>query len=167
LSATAEDNAAKTRRYYEALWNRRDFGVIPDWVAPEFVGHYTGLPEPVRGVDGFRAMAEELIGAFPDLRMEIEDVIADRDRVVSRVTMTGTHLGAMSGFAPTGARVEAGLIAIEHYSGGLCVEERANTDDVAIARQIGALPKPGTREERIGQALFGLRARRMRRRNAR
>jgi hypothetical protein len=49
---SAADNAAKTRRYYEALWNQRDFSVIADWIAPGFVGHYSSLPEPVRGPDG-------------------------------------------------------------------------------------------------------------------
>ena len=141
--------------------------MIPDWVAPHFVGHYSGLPEPVRGVDGFRAMAEQLLGAFPDLRMTIEDQIADGDRVVSRVTLRGTHLGDMGGFAPTGARVDAELIAIEHYVDELCVEEWAQTDDVAIAQQIGALPAPGSRGERMAQALFRVKARGLRRRNAR
>src|SRR5690242_16883634 len=103
---STEENEAKTRRLYEAVWNERRLDLIEEWVTREFVGHYSAMPEPVRGIDGFRAMAEELLTALPDLRMEVLDTVAAGDKVASRVRMTGTHNGPMAGFAPTGRPVD-------------------------------------------------------------
>jgi predicted ester cyclase len=163
MEAATGDNAAKTRRYYHQLWNQRDFSVIEDWIAPDFVGHHTARPEPVRGIDGFRAFADELLAAFPDLEMTVEDTVAQGDLVASRVTMRGTHCGELSAYAPTGVVVTAGFIGIERYRDGLCVEEWVNSDDMAIARQIKALPERGSRGERLGIGLHRLSTRRLRR----
>jgi steroid delta-isomerase-like uncharacterized protein len=155
-------NEEKTRAYYDAVWNARKLDLIDDWVTEDFVGHYSASPEPVRGRAGFRAFVEEALAALPDLRMTIEDTIAQGDKVVSRVRMTGTHTGPMRGFAATGRPIDAGYIAIEHYSDGRCVEEWACSDDIGLARQIGALPPPGSLGEKLGQKLFALRAARTR-----
>jgi predicted ester cyclase len=156
--SAAEQNADKTRRYYDALWNTRDRSVIQDWIAPDYVGHYTRRPQPVRGVSGFEAMADELFNAFPDLHTTIEDLVASDDRVASRVRITGTHLGEMEGYAPTGVRVETSFVAIERYVDGLCVEEWVYSDDLGIARQIKALPAANSVGERLAKGLHRLAA---------
>jgi predicted ester cyclase len=164
----AEQNAATTRRNYEALWNARDRSVIADWIAPDYVGHFTRRPEPIRGVSGFTEMAEDLFTAFPDLRMTIEDLVAEGDRVASRVRVSGTHLGTLEGYSSTGVHVDTSFTAIERYVDGVCVEEWVYSDDLGIARQIKALPASGGIGERVAQFLHRLvvipgRARRARR----
>jgi steroid delta-isomerase-like uncharacterized protein len=167
VEATTVDNAAKTARYYDELWNRRNLDVIEDWIAPDFVGHYTSQPEPVRGRDGFRRFVDETVTAFPDARMTILDTIVDGDTVVSRVELRGTHAGRLLGFAPTGQEVAVTFVGIERYRDGLCVEEWVYSDDLALSRQIKALPEAGSRAERVGWALHGLSARRLRRKAGR
>lgn len=164
---TAQANEEKTRRLYEAVWNERRLDLIEDWVWPDFVGHYSAYPEPIRGIDGFRSMVEELLGAFPDARLTVQDTIAADDKVASRVLLAGTHTGTMVGFAPTGRRVAMEYIAIERYRDGRCAEEWAQTDDLGLARQVGALPLAGSASERLAAKLFALRAARMRRVSAR
>lgn len=149
-------NADATRRYYEALWNQKDRSVIPEWISPTYVGHFTRRSEPVLGVEGFAEFAEELLGAFPDLHASIEDMVAEGDRVASRVRLTGTHSGGLEGYGATGARIEAGFLAIERYSEGRCVEEWVYSDDLGIARQIGALPAAGGMVERAAKAMHRL-----------
>lgn len=161
---TVESNAAKTRRCYQALWNDRDRSVIADWIAPDYVGHFTRRPEPVRGVAGFTALADELFTAVPDLQMAIEDLVADGDRVASRVRITGTHLGPLEGYAATGVAIDTTFLAIERYAKGLCVEEWVHSDDLGIARQIKALPAAGSIAERAARSLHRLAAMRLRRR---
>jgi predicted ester cyclase len=163
IHTAAQANEAKTRRLYQAVWNERQVELVSEWVAPEFVGHYSAYPEPVRGVDGFRSFVTDLLTAFPDLRMELIETLAVDDKVVSRVRMAGTHSGALLGFAPTGRQVDAECIAIEHYADGRCIEEWAQTDDLRMSRQIGALPEAGSIAERIGQTLFRIPAARRRR----
>ncbi|HKP90471.1 MAG TPA: ester cyclase [Thermoleophilaceae bacterium] len=156
------DNAAKTRRDYQELWNDRNFNVIDDWIAPDFVGHYTSQPEPVRGVDGFRRFVDETLAAFPDLKATILDQVVEGDKVVSRVELRGTHAGPLLGFAPTNQVVSVTYVGIEQYRDGLCVEEWVYSDDLCLSRQIKAIPEPGSRAERIGWALQRLSTRRMR-----
>lgn len=164
MTAT-EPNAAKTRRLYEQVWNERRLELIDDWVTRDFVGHWSMYPEPVRGPAGFRAAAEEMLRAIPDVRFSVEDTIAAEDRVVTRVRVTGTHTGPMQGFARTGRRVDFQYIAIERYGpDGKCVEEWVRSDDLRVSRQIGALPAPGSIGEKIGQRLFAIRAALSRRR---
>ena len=157
-----EPNEAKTRRLYDAVWNERRLDLVDEWVTPDFVGHYSMYPEPIRGIEGFRAMVEEALAAMPDLRMDVVETIAAADKVVSRVRMTGTHTGPIQGFAPTGQRIDVQYIAIEHYAAGKCVEEWVRGDDLGLSRQIGALPPPGSLAERIALRLHALRAVRMR-----
>jgi predicted ester cyclase len=163
--ANPSTNADATRRNYEALWNRRDLGVIPSWIAPGYVGHFTRRPEPVLGTEGFRRLVEDLFTAFPDLHMVIEDLVADEDRVASRVSVTGTHRGPLEGYAPTGVAVETSFLAIERYADGLCVEEWVYSDDLGIARQLRALPAAGSRAEGIAKGVHRLLAPVVRRRN--
>ncbi|HEX8648019.1 MAG TPA: ester cyclase [Thermoleophilaceae bacterium] len=124
---TRLDGAEKTRTYYEELWNRRNLDVIADWIAPDFVGHYSALPEPVHGPDGFRGLAEDLFAAFPDLTMTVVETVEQDHRVASRVEMRGTHLGELQGFAPTGLPVAGTLPrdrALRGRPGGGGVGER-------------------------------------------
>ena len=157
-------NEEKTRHLYEEVWNKRKLELIPEWVTDDFVGHWTASPEPVRGPQGFREFVEMALAAAPDLQMTIEDTISADDKVVSRVTMSGTHTGPMQGFAPTGRRFSTSYIAIEKYGpDGRCVEEWVYSVDVGLSRQIGALPPAGSRGEKIALKLVALRAARMRR----
>jgi predicted ester cyclase len=163
---TTTDHEAKTRRYYDKVWNERRLELIDDWVRRDFVGHYGSYPEPIRGIEGFRAMVHDVLTAVPDVRMTVNDTVAADDKVVSRVAMTGTHTGPMLGFAPTGRPIAVEFIAIERYVDGLCAEEWVRSDDLALSRQIGALPTPGSLGERVAMRLHALGAKRMRRKAA-
>jgi predicted ester cyclase len=164
---TAAENEAKTRDLYERVWNQRDLDLIESWVTPDFIGHWSAYPEPVRGVEGFRRGAEELLAAFPDLHVTVEETVAAGDKVVSRIRMSGTHTGPMLGFQPTHQRVEVTYLAMERYADGLCVEEWVRSDDLGLSRQIGALPAPGSVGERIGFGFHRLTAARLRRKASR
>ena len=166
IESRAADNEAKSARYYEEMWNQRNLDVIEDWIAPDFVGHYSGLAGDVRGVGGFRATIEMLLSALPDLRLTVEDMVARDDKVVTRFSIRGTHLGELDGYAPTGATVAIHAMGIETYADGKCVEEWTWFDDLKLGRQIGVLPNPGTLTDRVGRLLHRVAARRMRSRNA-
>ena len=162
---TVAANEAKTREYYEAVWNERRLELVDSWVTPDFVGHYSSYPEPVRGVEGFRGMVNDLLTAIPDARFAVQETIAARDKVVSRVRITGTQTGPMLGFAPTGQRVEIEYVGIERYVDGVCAEEWVFVEDLKVSRQIGALPEAGSIGERVAQLLHRLAAARLRRKN--
>jgi predicted ester cyclase len=90
--------------------------------------------------DGMRAEAaglhQLLTGAFPDLRVRIDDLIAEDDKVVARLTFSGTHQGPFRDFAPTGRAVSFGAIRIYQLAGGKVTASWAYQDSLALVQQL-------------------------------
>ena len=96
-----EENKALFRRWFEDVVNANDYAVVEELLAPGYVAHFPGAPEPIDR-DGHKGMVEMFAAAFPDWQEAIQDVIAEDDRVVLRVTAGGTHEGEFQGIPPTG-----------------------------------------------------------------
>jgi predicted ester cyclase len=82
------------------------------------------------------------LGAFPDVRVSVEDQIAEGDMVVTRWTATGTHTGELMGIPPTGRRIEISGITINRFSGGRIAEDWYQSDDLGMMQQLGVIPWP-------------------------
>jgi steroid delta-isomerase-like uncharacterized protein len=133
------DHAVTMRSTYEAI-SAGDLAGFGDLVADDFVEHQggPGLPPTKEGTLEFFRM---LLAAFPDMRMDVEDMIASGDKVVARVTATATHQGEFMGVAGTGSRVEVQLIDIMRFDdGGLVCEHWGVADLLTLLQQIGAVP---------------------------
>jgi steroid delta-isomerase-like uncharacterized protein len=133
------DHAATMRNTYELI-SAGDIAGFGDLVADDFVEHQggPGFPATKEGtLDFFHAMLE----AFPDLHMNVEDVIADGDKAVARVTTTGTHRGDFMGIAPTGSTVDMQLIDIMRFDGaGHVCEHWGVADMLSLMQQLGVVP---------------------------
>jgi steroid delta-isomerase-like uncharacterized protein len=133
------NHAAVMRRTYERI-NAGDIDGFGDLVADDFVEHQggPGLPATKEGtLDFFRA----LVTAFPDLRMTVEDLIADGDKAVARVAVTGTHEGEFMGIPPTGRRVDVQLIDIMRFDhAGRVAEHWGVGDMLSLMQQLGVVP---------------------------
>jgi predicted ester cyclase len=88
------------------------------------------------------AMRRGMLGAFPDFRIVIEDQVAEGDRVVTRVTFRGTHLGEYRGITPTGKPVAYQGIALDRIAGGKVVEGWHQADNLGLLRQLGVTVGP-------------------------
>jgi steroid delta-isomerase-like uncharacterized protein len=134
------DNAATVRRTYELL-NAGDVDGFGDLLADDFVEHEVspGL-EPTK--EGVKAFFRMYIEAFPDLRMEPEDVISSGDKVVARTRGTGTHRGEFMGMPATGKRIDVELIDIMRFrDDGLMKEHWGVLDALKMMQQLGAIPE--------------------------
>ncbi|MBI4416774.1 MAG: ester cyclase [Euryarchaeota archaeon] len=89
----------------------------------------------------FRALREGFFAALPDFTFRIEEQVAEGNTVVTRLTLAGTHEGRGFGLPPTGRRVSYAGIAFDRFAGGKIVEMRHFTDDAAVLRQLGAVPR--------------------------
>jgi steroid delta-isomerase-like uncharacterized protein len=99
-------NEDLVRRWFEEVWNRQNASAIDEILTPDCVAY--GLPDPdavLRGPEAFKQVHAEFCDAFPDIQIEVNDVIAAGDRVAARWRATGTHSGDGLGFAPTGKRI--------------------------------------------------------------
>lgn len=133
------DHAATMRRTYELI-SAGDVAGFGDLVADDFVEHQGGpgfTPDKEGTLDFFRAMVE----AFPDFSMTVEDLIAEADKVVARVRVTGTHRGDFMGIPPTGAAADIQLIDIMRFDAdGKVCEHWGVADMLSLMQQLGVVP---------------------------
>jgi steroid delta-isomerase-like uncharacterized protein len=135
------DHAATIRRMYDLL-SAGDIDGFGDLIADDFVEHEEtpGLEPTKEGVKQFFHMYR---AAFPDLRMEPQDVLASGDKVVARARATGTNQGEFMGMPATGKSVDVQLIDIIRFGDdGLAREHWGVFDALGMMQQLGAIPAP-------------------------
>lgn len=135
----AMDHGTTMRSTYERI-SAGDVDGFGDLVADDFVEHddVTGR-EPTKAgmLDFFRY----LLAAFPDFRMDVEDLIASDDKAVARVRASATHKGEFMGVPPTEAHVEIQLIDIMRFDDdGLVCEHWGVADMLSLMQQLGVVP---------------------------
>ena len=136
----SDNNIALIHRWFGEVWNQGRLETIQELMAPEFVGNGQGGPGVVlRGPREFRAFAENLRGAFPDIQVTIEDAFAAGDKVVARWSATMTHRGDQLGLPATGKQVRITGISIGRIVDGKIVEGWDNWDQLGMMQQIGAM----------------------------
>ncbi len=135
-----EGNEAVVRRLIEEVLNRGQTGLLAELVAADHVGH-----DPLGdhyGPEGLRIAVAEYRAAFPDLRVTVEDLVTEGDKVVHRFTLRGTHAGPFLGIPATGRAVAAAGIAIDRLTGGKVAESWVSLDALGLLRQLGATDIP-------------------------
>lgn len=122
MTGSPATNGALVHAGFEAF-NAGDADACLATVAPDLIMNLAGLPAPQRGHEVWRQGFEMVKGAFPDLRAEVEDMVAAGDRVAVRVRFRGTHEGDFLGVPATGRAVD--YVSHEFYrvAGGLIAEE--------------------------------------------
>jgi steroid delta-isomerase-like uncharacterized protein len=136
-----ERNKAIVRRYLDRVVSGGDWAVAGQLIAPDliFTSPYTAVP--TRGRDAFTQMIGELRGAFPDLRIDEREAIAEGGLVATRWIASGTHTGAdFAGLPASGRRFEISGMSIYRVVEGRIVEGWVNDDSLLMLRQLGALP---------------------------
>lgn len=133
-----ETNKATARHYFEAFANK-DLAWLDEHIAPDFVRHDPGLPFEVHGPEGVRHLNSVFLTAFPDLRLDVEDVIGEGEKVLVRLTIRGTHQGELMEIPPTGREVEVGVLDLFHIADGKLAEHWAAIDNLGLMRQLGVI----------------------------
>jgi serine phosphatase RsbU (regulator of sigma subunit)/predicted ester cyclase len=119
---SAEENKALVRRFFEAQVSG-DIAAMREMMSVDFVDHNV-IPGQDPGREGYLRLEAEDPDSFSDIRRVIDDQIADEDKVITRLTVSGTHdRGEFAGAAPTGTEMFFSAIVIHRVSGGKIVEE--------------------------------------------
>jgi steroid delta-isomerase-like uncharacterized protein len=133
----SEENKALVRRAWE-LVDSPD--MLDEVYAPDVVWHEPD--QDIQGLEEARQFVTMYKTAFPDLNATVEDVIAEGDKVVTRVTIRGTHQGEIEEFGPpTGKQVEIKNITISRIEGGKIVEDWDSYDNLSVMQQLGLVPE--------------------------
>lgn len=136
---STKDNKALIRRFYEEVFNRRNLAALDDFYAPDHVDHTLPPGLPV-SPEGTRQAIAVMLAGFPDLRITIEDMIAEEDRVVTRFTTHGTQQGTFGGIPPTGKQVAVSTIEITRIADGKIAEDWGLDDRLGMLQQLGLAP---------------------------
>jgi predicted ester cyclase len=142
MKSMTTDMKSMVERIPLEVLNSGNFGLIDELMAPDFVEHFPqpGVP-PTR--EGFKQFAISLKTAFPDLHYVIEDSLEIGDRIVHRLTASGTMKGEFMGVPATGKRATWTEIHIGRVANGRLTEHWALIDQLGMLVQLGIVPAPG------------------------
>ena len=130
-----------TRKFIDEVWSQGKLDLVEQLVAPECVTHDPAAPGgAIRGLDGIKQIVSMYRNAFPDTEFEINDLILEGNKVAARLTVSGTHKGALMGIPATGKRVTITGTSITHFRDGKQVESWASYDQLGMLRQLGVAP---------------------------
>ena len=121
-----------------------DLDAFDRFCSEDYVWHAGSDPGAlgdVRGLENFKAAIADFFVAFPDLKVEILDLLVDGDKAAVRWIETGTHEGTIAGVPATGRKVSFAGMGIYRAEGGKLVEEWLVLDSRALFEQIGAIPE--------------------------
>ncbi|MEC7764138.1 MAG: ester cyclase [Pseudomonadota bacterium] len=137
---SADENIETLLKAFSAL-NHRDLDACTSLMIEDFIINIAEMPHQKRGRAAWRKHAEVLFEAFPDARVDVDDILATDEKVAVRVTISGTHQGEFMGARPTGKRVSYTSHEVYRFEGGKLAEEWICSDMMTLFMQIGALSK--------------------------
>ena len=127
-------------RAFNDVVNGRNLDLLAQLCTEDYVYHGPGDVD-LEGVGQLREMIEGYLKAFPDLHMAPEQVVVEGNLISTRWRATGTHLGPLDDIAPTGKRIDMSGQVIMRFEGTKIAEEWESFDEVAMLKQIGAMPE--------------------------
>jgi len=136
-----EEDKANVVTLIEDFLGKGDFSTLERLAMPDFVDHNVpqGMPG---GMAGAKMMVQNIRTGFPDFKVEVEDAVAEGDRVAVRITASGTHTGMLFNVPPTGKHAKWAEIHIARVKNGRMVEHWFVADIMSMMRQLGLMPSP-------------------------
>jgi predicted ester cyclase len=137
---STEENKAIYRRFMEVIVNNKQLNRVEECIAADMVEHTPGLSS---GAAGLRQDFEGFFSAFPDMRVIIEDLLAEGDKVAARYSWIGTHQGVFNDIPPTGKQVTVMGLDLWRLHDGKCIEHWNQESNLGLLQQLGVIPLPG------------------------
>ena len=134
------ENKVLIRRWFEEVWNRGRAAAIDEMLAGQAMIH--GLGPQAMNVSAFKQFHTQYRSAFPDVRIQVDDVIAEGDKVAVRWSGTGTHQSDSLGFAASGNAVRFRGMTIGRVENGKLVEGWNVFDELGMLQQCGVVNLP-------------------------
>jgi predicted ester cyclase len=142
-AASVEQNRAIALRFAQDGW-----GTNPNWektwdklVSPNLIYHFNSTAQPIIGLKANKEFSKSLFQGFPDIRQNIEDVVAEGDKVVYRTTIQGTNTGEFLGAPSTGKSVKVNDFTMLRFSGSQIVEMWYECNLLEVMQQMGLVPR--------------------------
>lgn len=131
-------NETLARRFYDEVLNSRKMDVADEILSPEYLDHNAAAP----GLENFKTYLAMITSVFPDIKVTVEDLLVDDDKVAVRLTVRGTQLGSFRGFPPAGKHATWTGMDIIHISAGRIIERWSERDFLDMLLQLGHVQYP-------------------------
>jgi predicted ester cyclase len=132
-------NKQVCREYFKAFL-ARDGAWMQKHVAKTFVRHDPGLDFAVQGPEGVLQLHDALMPAFPDMKLDLEDLVAEGEKVLVRLVIRATHTGPLGAMAATGKPIRVAVLDLFQIRDGVLIEHWAQLDNLGMLKQLGAVP---------------------------
>lgn len=133
---TTAQNIATYNKLVEQVLNQGDMAVFDAITTPDFVEHEQMPPGMGQNREGCKSMFEMLRTAFPDLRVKVDDIMADGDKIMAFQTWTGTNKGPFMGMPATGKSVSFNCADVVRFENGKAAEHWGVTDRLGMMQQM-------------------------------
>jgi len=147
---SADENKAIARRFVEVLqefFRMGDADLVDSVLADNIIQHISVMPPEAQSLEGFKQLLPTLRQAFPDALLEVEDLVAEGDKVALRLIWNATHQGEVFGIPPTGNRATVTETHVFRIADRKVVERWDEWDALGMMQQLGVIPEPGQSEE--------------------
>ncbi|MBN1352650.1 ester cyclase [candidate division KSB1 bacterium] len=125
--------------YIESVWNNGDVATLENLTTEDFLYHLSG--QSPRDRNNMKLFLEVVRVAFPDWRVQVQEMIAEGNSVAVRWSGTVTHKGVFHGIPPTGKQITVCGINIYSIEEGKISQEWEQMDSLGMLQQLGILPK--------------------------
>lgn len=133
-----EENKNLIKQLFSECMNGRNFSMMDKIIAPDFKHH--GIPNAKGGPEGFKETLSNFLEGFPDMKINVEHIIADGEMVATRGSWTGTNKGSFMGMPATGKQIRIEFIDVWKIQNGKCIENWVQMDMPGLMQQLGMMP---------------------------
>lgn len=134
-----EKNKQHVVHFYNDVLNKGDMELLNNIMSEDFIDH-NAPPEQPQGIQGFKQFLKMITTAFPDLKIIIEDIFAEGNKVIARLTITGTHTGFLGSIPPSNKIAKWTGIDILEIKNDKIVGRWNERNLLSLMKQIGAVP---------------------------
>jgi predicted ester cyclase len=139
---STEQNKTIIRRIPEELFNQGNLAVADEVFALDYISHRPFPPGWPKGIAGVKQYVSTLRTAFPDLRLTVEEILAEGDKVAVQVTISGTQTGPFMGIPATGKSAVWTEMHLCRMADSKLAEHWVNADQLGLLQQLEAIPTP-------------------------
>ena len=136
----SEQNKAAMRLLYDETWNQGNFDVFEEIISVDYTGQIPTPPSAPSGREGLRWLIQTYRTAFPDLQVRIDDQLSEGDKVLTRITIVGTHQGPFMDIPATNNKIKVTALVVTRFVDGKNVEGWAELDRFGLMQQLGVIP---------------------------
>ena len=141
---STEANKATIRRFIEEMLNAQQLEVAGDLFTADYIDHDSDDPDGrPSGIEGAKAEVGAFLSAFPDIKVNIDDLVAEGDKAIVRGSFSGTQRGDFFGIPATGKSVNVWVWQTYRLVDGKIAEGWLHVDRLALLQQLGVIPAPG------------------------